>query len=112
MNIQQTVLPSSAYGLTGNAASNYPYVYTDGDGTEHYIQKITEDGATVYKDEDGLNLTLEIGGECSYRIKDKLGNIKWCQSGTTADQNRFCCLTCRQSKERCCIQRNIQQYIF
>ena len=80
LNIQETVLPSSAYGLTGAAASNYPYVYTDEDGTEHYIQKITEDGATVYKDEDGLNLTLEIGGECSYRIKDKLGNIKWFNS--------------------------------
>ena len=95
LNIQQTVLPSSAYGLTGNAASNYPYVYTDGDGTEHYIQKITEDGATVYKDEDGLNLTLEIGGECSYRIKDKLGNIKWFNSRgnlfkiTDADNNEI-----------------------
>ncbi len=78
LNVQQTVLPSSQYGLTGTAATTYPFVYTDADGTEHYIQKTTEDGATVYKDEDGLGLTLitKSSGNYKYRITDKSGN-KW-----------------------------------
>ena len=77
LNIQQTVLPSSKYGLTGTAASTYPYVYTDADGTEHYIQKVTEDGKTVYKDEDGLGLTLITSSSESYkyRLNDKSGNL-------------------------------------
>ncbi len=77
LNIQQTVLPSTQYGLTGVAAENWPFVYTDGDGTEHYIQKTTEDGATVYKDEDGLGLILTTNdsGGYLYRIKDKGGNL-------------------------------------
>ena len=76
LNVQETVLPSTQYGLTGDSAATYPYVYADGDGTEHYFKKVTEDGQTVYKDEDGLGLTLEVGGECTYRIKDKGDNYK------------------------------------
>ena len=41
LNYQQTLLESTKYGLTGEAAENYPYVYTDADGTEHYIGKYT-----------------------------------------------------------------------
>ena len=44
LNIQQTLLPSSEYGLTGTSKDNYPYVYTDEDGTEHYFYKKTENG--------------------------------------------------------------------
>ncbi len=58
LNYQQTLLTSAKYGLTGTAAENYPYVYTDGDGTEHYIAKFTENGQTIYKDEDGLGYTF------------------------------------------------------
>ena len=77
LNIQETVLPSSDYGLTGDAAETYPYVYTDGDGTEHYIQKVTKDGATTYKDEDGLGYTLTTGhDDCTYKITDKADNTK------------------------------------
>lgn len=78
LNIQQTVLPSSKYGLSGTAATNYPYVYADADGTEHYIAKTTENGSTVYKDEDGLGLTLVTSSTESYkyRLKDKQGN-RW-----------------------------------
>lgn len=87
LNYQQTVLPSSKYGLSETEAETYPYVYTDGDGTEHYIQKITEkeknkDGEevekTIYKDEDGLGLTLTTGlndnNEVYYKITDKAHN--------------------------------------
>jgi len=76
LNIQQTVLPSSLYGLSGDAAKNYPYVYTDGDGTEHYMKKETENNKTVYKDEDGLGikLSLEPDKTATYQITDKAGN--------------------------------------
>ena len=71
-NIQQTVLPSGKYGLTDTAAENYPYVYADGDGTEHYFIKITENGTTTYEDEDGLGLKLTFGsGDSKYIITDK-----------------------------------------
>ena len=58
LNYQQTLLESTKYGLTGESAETYPYVYTDADGTEHYIGKYTENGQTVYKDEDGLGYTF------------------------------------------------------
>ncbi len=85
LSIQETVLPSDKYGLTGENKENYPYVYTDGDGTEHYIKKVKEkdkDGkeTTVYKDEDGLNLTLKLDGECSYILTDKAGTQRWFNS--------------------------------
>lgn len=60
LNIQQTVLPSSKFGLTGDSAEKYPYVYTDGDGTDHYFIKETKDNKTTYKDEDGLKLELTL----------------------------------------------------
>lgn len=72
LNVFQTVRPSSLYGLTGDAAADYPYVYMDGDGTEHYFYKQTKDGTTKYIDEDGLGLTLVPGGtgNWKYYIKD------------------------------------------
>lgn len=83
LNIQETVLTSDLYGLTGDALEKYPYVYTDGDGTEHYIQKVVENEGeanetTTYKDEDGLGLTLIVstGDSYKYRIHDK-GNTRW-----------------------------------
>lgn len=74
MNYQQTVLPSSEYGLKGDSASKYPYVYTDGDGTEHYFYKKTENGVTKYLDEDGLKYELTINNKSTiarYTIKDE-----------------------------------------
>lgn len=49
---------------------NY-YVYTDGDGTKHYFENT---GATILKDESGLDLTLTVNPDKSYIIKDKGGN--------------------------------------
>ena len=62
MNLFQTLYPSSKYGLTGESAEKYPYVFTDADGTEHYFRKVTENNQTKYLDEDGLNLELTIKG--------------------------------------------------
>ncbi len=78
LSAMQTILPSSKYGLTGTSAQTYPYVYADGDGTEHYIQKTTEDGKTVYKDEEGLGYTLTLnptdaGITATYKLTEKSG---------------------------------------
>lgn len=43
--------------LASSGNSNYPYVYTDEDGTKHYFYKDTSDGNKL-KDEDGLGLTI------------------------------------------------------
>ena len=78
INILQTIRPSSLYGLTGTKASNYPYVYTDGDGTEHYIYKKEENGSVKYVDEEGLGLTLTLGGSSDtwkYRLTDEDDNV-------------------------------------
>ena len=50
------------------------YVWEDADGTAHYFEYSSED--KVYKDEDGLELTLTASGSGStkYCIKDKDGN--------------------------------------
>lgn len=62
---------SSVYGLSGDYQTKWPYVYTDGDGTEHYFMK-TSDGK--YKDEDGLGLELKtISG--GYTIGDDKGGL-------------------------------------
>ncbi len=78
LNIQQTLLSSSEFGLTGDSKEQYPYVYTDADGTDHYFYKKTEDGSTKYYDEDGLGLELTIGsnGNKKYTIKDDKNN-RW-----------------------------------
>lgn len=83
LNIQETILPSSEYGLSGKNAERYPYVYTDGDGTEHYIQKVTkkdknDNEVTTYEDEDGLGLTFEkiTDGTATYKLKDKMDNVR------------------------------------
>ncbi len=77
LNIQKTLLTSDKYGLTGEAKTKYPYVYTDEDGTEHYFYKKTESGKTKYLDEDGLGLELTIGDSNSekYTVKNDKDNL-------------------------------------
>lgn len=71
LNLYQMVRPSSLYGLSGDSQTKWPYVYTDGDGTEHYFMKTSEG---KFKDEDGLNLELKVitGG---YTIGDDQGGL-------------------------------------
>jgi len=70
LNVYQTLLPSSNYGLTGESATTYPYVYMDQDGTEHYFVKKDNE----YFDEDGLGLELTINSS-GYTITDKQDNV-------------------------------------
>ncbi len=51
-------------------------LYADGDGTIHYF---STDG-DVYKDEDGLNLTITKSGN-DYTLKDKKNNIRYFSNG-------------------------------
>ena len=46
------------------------YVYTDGDGTEHWFE-VDEDDSTQYVDMSGLNLTLTIGDDDKITITSK-----------------------------------------
>ncbi len=62
MNMQQTLLKSSKFGLKGDDAEKYPYVYTDADGTDHYFMETTDDdGNTILCDEDNEKLKLKVG---------------------------------------------------
>ncbi|MCH5296100.1 MAG: RHS repeat protein, partial [Ruminococcus sp.] len=94
LNIQQTVLSSEEHGLKDEAKDNYPFVYTDEDGTEHYFYKKTENGKEKYFDEDGLGLELTINKDSTseyYVISDDKDNkIKFNSRGlltSTVDSN-------------------------
>ena len=75
LNLIQKLEPVT---ITGN--SSVKYVYTDGDGTKHYLVQIS-DGRIL--DEDGLGLVFKDidEGELQYQLKDKQDNIlkfdKW-----------------------------------
>ena len=64
LNVMQQIF------ATGN--SQYPYKYVDGDGTEHYFYKDSQDGNKL-KDEDGLGLTIIDTGAESRTIETKDG---------------------------------------
>ena len=66
LNIQQTVAKTSL--------DKFPYVYEDGDGTQHYFYKKTANGKTQYLDEDGLKLELKISSS-GYTITDEKDNV-------------------------------------
>ncbi len=72
-NLQETLLSSSHFGLTGDALTNYPYVYTDSDGTDHYFCKKD----SKYLDEDGLGYELTINSSSTtarFTVTDEKDN--------------------------------------
>ncbi len=58
-SVQETLIKKSFY--TGDNVQKYFYVWADGDATEHYFMPVG-DSTTQYKDEDGLQLTLDVSG--------------------------------------------------
>ncbi len=75
LNIQQYVVSSHKFGLSGDAYAEYPYVYVDEDGTEHYIKKVVNGSKTTYEDEDGLGLTLVKNSDGTYKLTDSQDNV-------------------------------------
>jgi YD repeat-containing protein len=72
LNVQQYVISSSNRGLSSEAQQTYPYVYVDGDGTDHYFMKVVNGTTTTYIDEDGLGLELSKDTSTGYyTIRDK-----------------------------------------
>ena len=64
-------------------------VYTDADGTEHYFNR-SNSGGTVYKDEDGLGLTITTYDVDLFTMKDKENNtweFTWGYLTRYADSN-------------------------
>ena len=52
------------------------YVWSDADGTEHYFTPcVDSDGNTVYKDEDGIQMTLAVNTS-SYTISDSSNTVR------------------------------------
>lgn len=73
LNVQQTLMQVT----DSTISDNYPYVYTDEDGTEHYFYKKMENNQTKYYDEDGLKLELKINNSNNnekYTIEDDKNN--------------------------------------
>ncbi|MBR5139715.1 MAG: DNRLRE domain-containing protein, partial [Clostridia bacterium] len=66
-----------------NGLSRSGYIWNDSDGTEHAFFAYTENGETVYKDQDGLLLTLTFEGN-SYVITDLNGTERWFAKASTA----------------------------
>ncbi|MDF2511620.1 MAG: wapA1, partial [Herbinix sp.] len=58
---------------TGNP--DYPYQYTDADGTVHYFKKIVVNSTHSYVDEDGLGLTLVDTPNVGYTITDQQDTV-------------------------------------
>ena len=57
------------------------WVYTDGDGTRHYFY---EDKTNVFKDEDGLGLTISLvseTGHTNFKLTDDYGNETFFRDG-------------------------------
>ena len=84
-SVQQTV--KYAFYYVDNAYLQY-LVYTDADGTEHCFNAVNS--GTVYKDEDGLGLTITTYDTNLYTMKDKEGNtweFTWGYLTRYADSN-------------------------
>ncbi|MGN0452607.1 MAG: DNRLRE domain-containing protein, partial [Ruminococcus sp.] len=90
LNYCQTLLPSSEYGLSEESQEIWPYVYTDGDGTEHYFRKVNEEGSAIpkYYDEDGLGYELDLSTTTIFKVTDKNKN-EMCFNSSTGRLTSF-----------------------
>ena len=90
LNVMQTL--EAVKAGSGVDPAQYPYVYTDGDGTKHYFYKDTEDGNKI-KDEDGMGMVYNshVNGEIAHQItlkdKTRLQFDKWGFLRFTIDPN-------------------------
>ena len=77
LSVQQSVKPTTnETNFSSELKTQYPYVYTDGDGTAHYLAKTNT--TNKFEDEDGLGLTMTYNSSdanARYTIKDNNDNI-------------------------------------
>ncbi len=78
-NLRQTVQVTPENDGDYWMNNEYPYIYTDGDGTEHYFMGIEDNNEVKLCDEDGLGLELKKNGNSlygkTYSITDKKDNV-------------------------------------
>ena len=69
LNVMQTL--EAVKSGSGVNPAQYPYVYTDGDGTKHYFYKDTSDGNKI-KDEDGMGMEYSAYPNPTYDLKHQI----------------------------------------
>jgi len=69
LNVMQTL--EAVKSGSGVNPTQYPYVYTDGDGTKHYFYKDTSDGNKI-KDEDGMGMEYSAYPNPTYDLKHQI----------------------------------------
>ena len=69
LNVMQTL--EAVKSGSGVNPTQYPYVYTDGDGTKHYFYKDTKDGNKI-KDEDGMGMEYSAYPNPTYDLKHQI----------------------------------------
>ena len=69
LNVMQTL--EAVKSGSGVDPAQYPYVYTDGDGTKHYFYKDTSDGNKI-KDEDGMGMEYSAYPNPTYDLKHQI----------------------------------------
>ena len=75
LNICETVAHKSYISATGETKATY--IYTDADGTEHYLYPAgSDDTCRYYADEDGLGLELAIDVDLNVKITDKTKTVR------------------------------------
>ena len=78
LSTNETIVEKTVTDENGDDATCF--VWADGDGTEHYFlpdSSASTAGTTVYRDEDGLLLTLSVDNDSKgYSITDVSGNIR------------------------------------
>ena len=81
----ESIVERTYYGA-GNTTVTY-YVWSDADGTEHYFTPCLDaDGNTIYRDEDGLQLTLSVGTSY-YKITDTSNTVRTFTRTTSDSSN-------------------------
>ena len=81
----ESIVERTYYGA-GNTTVTY-YVWSDADGTEHYFTPCLDaEGNTIYKDEDGLQLTLTVGTSY-YKITDTSNTVRTFTRTTSDSSN-------------------------
>lgn len=81
----ESIVERTYYGA-GNTTVTY-YVWSDADGTEHYFTPCLDaEGNTIYKDEDGLQLTLTVGTSY-YKITDTSNTVRTFTRKTSDSSN-------------------------